>query len=323
MLDYERRELLDTDDRWNVDHYLFSADGDVAWEIQYDQPVLEIEEAFGSLLGISTMGWGHWLGDYVPRYLFAVLSGHLPRVPVLIDAGMPETHRQLLELVMPEGTEIIELSPEHEVRVRRLWCAPSPGYAPFLPRFNERFAWDKFCTVPARWTPVLTEMGRAVDLLPQIEPSMERLFLGRKPYRWTKLLNCEAIESLARARGFTIVYPEDYPLRELAKYVRSARYVVGPVGSQMINTYFARPGAHVCYLTHPLLLGAWPYPLGAIGIDVTMITGPAVNLNNAPEPPTFGYPHHADYEIDPNRFTGFLDEWLDDYSLSGSVPEGR
>jgi hypothetical protein len=309
-LDYEHYELLETDDRWNVDHYVFHADRDVAYQIRYDQPIVELDEAFGSLLGTSTMSWGHWLGDYIPKYIFAVLSGHLPRVPVLIDAGMPETHRQALELVMPEGTHIVEISPESEVRVRRLWWAPSLGYAPLLPHFNAKFSWDKFCTVPARWTSILTEMGRAVDLLPHMEASTDRLYLGRKPYRWTKLLNAETIESVARSRGFTVVYPEDHALRELAQYVRNARYVVGPVGSQMVNAYFARPRTRVCYLTHPFLMGAWPYPLSAIDVDVTMVTGPARNLNDAPEPPTFGYPHHADYEIDPDRFAAFLDEWV-------------
>lgn len=309
VLDYEQFERLDTDDRWNVDHYVFRADGDVACRIRYDQPVVEIDEAFGSLLGTSTMSWGHWLGDYIPKYIFAVLSGHLPRVPVLIDSGMPQTHRQALELVMPEGTDIVEISPEHDVRVRRLWCAPSLGYTPLLPHFNAKFSWDKFCTVPARWIPILTAMGRAVDLLPHVN-STERLYLSRKPHRWTKLLNYDAIESIARSRGFTIVYPEDHPLRELAQYVRNARYIVGPVGSQMVNTYFARPGTRVCYLTHSFLMGAWLYPLSTIGVDVTMVTGPAAHLNNAPEPPTFGYPHHADYEIDPGLFAALLDEWV-------------
>ena len=179
-------------------HYVFHADRDVTYQIRYDQPIVEIDEAFGSLLGTSTMSWGHWLADYIPKYIFAVLSGHMPRVPVLIDAGMPETHRQALELVMPEGTDIVEISPESEVRVRRLWWAPSLGYAPLLPHFNAKFSRDKFCTVPARWTSILTELGRAVDLLPRTEASTERLYLSRKPYRWT---NCSTERRLSRSRG--------------------------------------------------------------------------------------------------------------------------
>jgi len=314
-LDYERFELRETKDRWNVDHYIFHAEHDVARWIAFDQPIVEIDEAFGSLLGTSSTSWGHWLGDYVPKFVLAVHSGQLPHVPVLIDAGLPQTHRQALELIMPEGTEIIEISPEWEVRVRRLWYAPSLGYAPLLPHFNPTFFWDKFCTVPARWTPILAAMGRAADSLPQIEGPGERIYLSRKPYRWTKLLNGDAIESIARSRGFAILYPEDYPLPELARYVRNASFVIGPVGSQMVNAYFAKPGTRVCYLTHPFLMGAWPYPLRAAGVDVTMFIGPATNVNDAPEPPTFGYPHHADYQVDPVCFTGFLDEWL-----AGEVP---
>lgn len=309
-LDYEPRELRETDDRWNVDHYVFAAHGNVAREIAYDQPVLELDEAFGSLLGTSTMAWGHWVGDYVPRYVSAALSGRLPPVPVLIDAGMPATHKELLEMLLPQGTSVVEVAPDYEVRVGRLWCAPSLGYSPLLPHFNDKFAWERFCTVPSRWMPVLTAMGRSADAAGVPKDASERIYLARKPFRWTKMLNYQAIESLARSRGFRVLYPEDHSVRELAAYVRNARYLMGPVGSQMANAFFARPGTRVCYLTHPLLMGAWLYHLRAVDVDVTMIAGPAVNVNDAPEPPTFGYPHHADYEIDVDRLSGFLDGWL-------------
>ena len=308
VLDYEQRELLLVADRWNVDPYVFSSEGDVAWKIEFDQPFVEIEEAVRS--GVSTMAWGHWLPDYVPRYVSAVSSGHLPKVPVLIDSGMPPTHRELLEFVMPEGTEIIEGSPEPELRVGRLWCAASLTYSAMLPRMQENFPWDLFCSDPARHAAVFNEIGRSVDRLPQTELSADRLYLARKPFRWTKMFNHDTIESLVRSRDFTVVYPEDYPLREIAKCVRSARYIMGPLGSQMWNALFARPGARVCYLTHRFLFGAWPYVLRDMGVDVTMLDGPAVNLNDGPEAPTFGYPHHADYEIEPDRLAKFLDEWL-------------
>src|SRR5579863_8296120 len=45
-LDYEQRELVTIGDRWNVDQYVFSSDGDVAWKIEFDQRFVDIDEAF-------------------------------------------------------------------------------------------------------------------------------------------------------------------------------------------------------------------------------------------------------------------------------------
>jgi capsular polysaccharide biosynthesis protein len=167
-------------------------------------------------------------------------------------------------------------------------------------------------TVPNRYVPVLSDMGRRADLQPKTN-GPERLYLARKPHLWTKLLNHEAIEAVAVSRGFTVIHAEEHSFEWQVSWVRNARFVLGPVGSQLFITFFARPGTKLCYLTHPFTIESQStfYPLAAMGIDVTMLLGRPGNLNNAPEHPTFGFSSHADYEIDPDVLAGFLDEWLD------------
>ena len=86
--------------------------------------------------------------DYLPRYVAALASGALPPVPVVVDADLPKTHRQALDMMLPEGVEIIELPPFTTARVRRLWCAPSLMYMPLHEKANGRFKWDYLAAPP-------------------------------------------------------------------------------------------------------------------------------------------------------------------------------
>jgi hypothetical protein len=124
--------------------------------------------------------------------------------------------------------------------------------------------------------------------------------------RWSRNVNVAAIEAAARERGFSIVYPEDLDFAEQVRLVRQARFITGPDGSAIyFLSWFAQPGTKLCSLTHdhtiglPVLTGL----LSAVGIDVTILTGPRVQID--PE-----YPDFADYTIDEAGFCEFLDQWL-------------
>jgi capsular polysaccharide biosynthesis protein len=230
----------------------------------------------------------------------------MPPVPVLIDAGMPETHRQALELLLPKGINTITIPPLAIAHVRRLWCAPSLMYMPVHEKMNDRFKWDYLASPPARFAPVLAEMtDRIHQALSSHVASPERVFLARKPTRRRKLVNRDAIEMIAKARGFEIVYPEDLDFADQFNLLSNARYVMGPEGSAIFLAFFARPGSKLCILNHPYTLGL-PVLTGLlreIGIDVTVLTGPYVQENEQ-------YPHFADYQIKENQFLSFLDGWL-------------
>src|SRR5207237_7962266 len=105
------------------------AEDGAVWMIgpEKEAATIELEEAF-MLLGPHSDGFGHWMLDLLPRYIAASASGVLPPVPVLIDANMPPTQRQCLELMVPKGVEIIALPSFATTRVRRVWCASSQSY---------------------------------------------------------------------------------------------------------------------------------------------------------------------------------------------------
>jgi capsular polysaccharide biosynthesis protein len=118
------------------------------------------------------------------------------------------------------------------------------------------------------------------------------------------MVNHAAIESAARSRDFQVVYPEELSFADQVALVRGARYVVGPEGSAFTLTYFSRPSSKVCVLCHPTIEAAACVTDVIDGVDITVLIGPVVR--NGP-----GFRHRADYEIDPARFSEFLDRWLE------------
>src|SRR5262249_49103597 len=139
LLDYQGGELSRIDDQLDFDPAIFQATDGAAWVITSndDTNAVELDTAF-SLLGCHAQAFGHWMWEYLPKYIASGLSGTLPNVPILIDAAMPKTHRQALELLIPDGVDVVELAPYKTARVKRLWCAPSIMYLGLLEKINER-----------------------------------------------------------------------------------------------------------------------------------------------------------------------------------------
>lgn len=303
VLDHQGSELAQIDFFLDFDPAVFHASPGAAWMIapQDNANSIELEEAL-TLLG----PWGHYFGDWMldqlPTYVAATLSRALPPMPILIDAGMPRTHRQSLELMLAGNTEIIELPAFETVRVRRLWCAPSHKiYSGFLQ--TERWKWDYSAISPARFAPIVQEMRRRADKALPSTSGPEKVFLARKGSLHRKLVNHSAIEGAAAARGFVISYPEDLDFAGQVRLVRNARHVVAPDGSALFLGYFARPGTKLCVLTHPLILEMQFESALLKDLDVTLLTGPYVGKK-------VKTPEDSDYEIEEASFCSFLEDWL-------------
>jgi len=304
LIDVERDELTRLDDQLDLDSAIFRATNDYAWIMSPGSSAVPVEEAF-SLMGPHSYAFGHWMWEYLPKYIEATLSHAMPLVPVLIDAGMPTAHREALELILADGAEVIELSQLATARVKSLWYAPTPMHMPLLEKMNERFRWDYLASPPRRFARIIREMNRRVDRhMSTIDHGSDRVFLARRPSLHRKLVNHEDVEAAAEAQGFRILYPEDFEFREQVRVLRNARFVVGPEGSAMFLAFFARPGTQVCILNHPYTIGLAVLTglLEETGVGVTVFTGPSVNVNEQ-------YPHFADYLIDLRSFSTFLREW--------------
>jgi capsular polysaccharide biosynthesis protein len=304
LLDFEGGELARADERFAVDPPVVAGSVEDVW-IRAPQPAeLALDRAF-TLLGPMTPQFGHWMWEYMPKYVVAGLAAELDGVPVLIDAHMPATHRQFLRMLLPSSTDVIEVPYSASVRVAQLWCAPRLFFVPVFPRsYNPSRVPDR-AAPPERFAAAVHEMWRRLDVNRHTTSGPKRVFLARKAEQNHKLRDHVAIEELAERRGFVIIYPQDLDFADQLALMQGARYIIGPAGSAMFLSYLARPGTKLCMLDSENTFRATTYTclLEELDIDVSLLTGSVVQESEVP--------HHADYSIPAKTFAEFLDSWLE------------
>jgi capsular polysaccharide biosynthesis protein len=315
LLDFEGEEYARVDDVQQFDPSVLDGARDRVWTMESGAPALHLEEAF-LLTGHYAMDFGHWITEYLPRYMLATLAGLPEHVPVLIDPHVPATVREALAAMLPAGSRLVEAPHLGEVAVDRLWCAANPNFNSWYPARMDAQFWSSMGTEGERFAPLLREWSRRAGDGIEQDTGIPRLYLARKPDNDKKRLrNQQAIEAIARARGFEVRYPEDFPLGEQIRLARNASHIIAPEGSNALLACFARPGAKALFLSPPYTLPLVDVNgvLAGLGIDLTVLTGP-----------DFPSPHEAeycgywnDYEIDPLLFERELDRWL-----AGDPPDG-
>ena len=163
LLDFDDTELDMFDCEFDIDPSFFSANRHSAWVVnaEDDSTCLQIDEAF-TLLGPQLGAFGDFMMQYLPRYLWADMSGELPHVPVLSSSRLPPTIRDAIRLVVPPEVEIIEVDPLQPVHVRRLWCGSNLTYAPAREVMDERYSTLHTYPSPQLIVPVVSELNRRV-----------------------------------------------------------------------------------------------------------------------------------------------------------------
>jgi capsular polysaccharide biosynthesis protein len=292
------------DCEFDIDPSFFSARRHAAWVLapEDDPASLQIEEAF-TLLGPHLGGFGDFMMQYLPRYLWADMSGELPHVPVLSSSRLPQTIRDALGLVVPAGVEIIEVDPLQPVHVRSLWCGSSLTYAPAREVMDERYSTLHTYPSPELIVPVVSELNRRVAPHVVRDRGPKNVFLARQPWRWSQLLNAPEIEAVAAELGFTVVYPDELTFVEQVNLVANARRVVAPEGSALFLCYFASPATQLLILENAVVEGGNIWRAFFPNCEPTGMAGTVVDYDDS-------FPHRSSYRIDPRRFREVLREWL-------------
>ena len=307
LLDFEGAELEGLEDQPAFDASILHGTRERVWTMEGAQPSLQLDEAF-LLTGRYALDFGHWITEYIPRYMLARLAGLADHLPLLVDPRAPATVREALAAMLPPGARIVEAPHLGEVAVAKLWCAANPVFNAHYPvRMDERM-WSILGAEAKRFAPLLREWTRLAGAQVEAATGIERLYLARKPSnRKKRLRNQDAIEAIAVSRGFEIRHPEDYSIAEQIRLVRNAGHVVAPEGSNALLASFARPGSKALFLSPPYTLPLVDVNsiLAEMGIGLTVLTGPDFEL---PYEDFCGY--WNDYEVDPALFERVLDEWL-------------
>lgn len=257
-------------------------------------------EAGLMLFGLQSKNYGHWLLEFVPRLLWFNDPACPSGFPICIDDHMPETHRQIVELLDTRARPILPL-PAQATRFRELGVAPVPTFFPF----------DSRPGVPvydAIWpADVLGAMRRAVlERLAARGVNLRRtgrkIVLSRRGFAQRQLLNeAEIIEVLTR-QGFEVVFPEKLSFAEQVALYHTADTIVGSASSALTNCIFCNPQARVIALIHEnrsFNFRGYTSMVASSGVQVLFIRGKTAGG-------TVTHAFHANYSVSPSLVTKAL-----------------
>ncbi|MDE3749488.1 glycosyltransferase family 61 protein [Methylobacterium radiotolerans] len=252
-------------------------------------------EAGLMLFGLQSKNYGHWLLEFVPRLLWFNDPACPSGFPICIDDHMPETHRQIVELLDERDRPILSL-PAKATRFRELGIAPVPTFFPFdsrpgMPVYDA--IWPK---------DILAGMRRALlDKIAMqgndLRPNGRRIFLSRRNFTQRQLVNeSEINEDLSRF-GFEVVHPEQLSFVDQIALYHSADVIVGSASSALTNCIFCNPRARVIALIHEnrsFNFRGYTSMIESSGARLLFIRGTTVAGENT-------HPFHANYSVAPSK----------------------
>ncbi|SFI14596.1 glycosyltransferase family 61 protein [Methylobacterium brachiatum] len=243
------------------------------------------------MFGLQSKNYGHWLLEFVPRMLWFNDPACPSGIPICIDDHMPETHRQIVELLDERERPIVAL-PAQATRFRELGVAPVPTFFPFdsrpgVPVYDA--IWPADVLGAMRRTVLERLAARGTDL----RRTGRKIVLSRRGFVQRQLLNEAEIIDALRKKDFEVVYPETMSFLEQAALYHSADIIVGSASSAMTNCIFSNHNAKVIALIHEnrsFNFRGYASMIGASGARVLFIRGQT-------QRGAATHPFHANYSV--------------------------
>jgi len=245
------------------------------------------------LFGFQSRQYGHWLLEFVPRMLCFNDPACPSGLPLCVDDGMPETHRQIVALMDTRDRPIVTLPPV-ATRFRDLGLAPVPAFFPFdtrpgLPIYDAIWPRDILAAVRDRILQRLAADG--VDL----RRTGRRIILSRRGFTQRQLVNEAEIVETLQPHGFEVVQPEQLTFAEQVQMYHAADIIVGSASSALINCIFCRPGARVVALAHEspeFYFRGFTSFVESSGARLLFVRGTTLQAEGV-------HPMHANYRVTP------------------------
>ncbi|MDQ0512387.1 glycosyltransferase family 61 protein [Ancylobacter amanitiformis] len=301
LADYHDEELAARPTDYRFDPVLFEQpSGAPAAALLGPQDGPPLDEAI-DLIGVTAYNFGHWIVEYVLRLFVLRTQGLADGVPILIDAGLPQSQRDAMALYSEGRHPIIEVGALRTRFVRRLWVPTNLCFVPIMPPAGMPITVHYISPQPAYTAGLCRAMAEAIR---PIEGTPRRIFLARKMSLHRKLMNDVEVMDTCRAAGFEVFYPEDHDFHFQVSLCRNAEMIIGPDGSQMLMAMHARPGTRMLILNHPFLenLPTFTHLMEEIGVEAQVLPGTCVRMDEA-------YRKFSDYTISPDDLRAVFAEW--------------
>lgn len=218
--------------------------------------------------GLASNAYGHWIPEFLPKLQFLQQHPDYKELPVIIDAGMPQSHTDLLKHLC--DNPLITLENNESISCKRLLVAPSPTFLPveFLP--ND----IPIHEMPGISPKALRFIQEKANTLTNSRPT-RHIFLARKNMQWRRLINEDEIIEDLSTLGFEAIYLEDMSTREQIELFQQAKTIVAPNGSALLNVIFSSTEVNVLILAQPNLFnwGTYQGPMDELGYKSICVCG--------------------------------------------------
>lgn len=254
----------------------------------------EIAECGIHLSGSSSVVYGHWMYEYLPKLKLIDSLPQYDDFPLYVDDAMPPSHYQALEILNQGKREIRVLKTGSAVVFDRLLVAPQFTFFPFACKpgvpASIHIAPTSLEAVQFLRERMLSSLG--LDAKPRSGGMKgRRIYLGRTG-GGRKLMNSQEIESELEHYGFEVVYPERLTFAQQVRLFNEAEYIFGPNGSAFVNVIFCRQGSKIVSFAqnYPSNFASWAQAMEQMGYRHLYVAGTAVAG-------TGWHEHHFDYEV--------------------------
>ena len=277
---------------------------------RYRQDLLLDESGFATLqaergvhlTGASSVNYGHWLTEYLPKLQLLATHPDYAATPIYVDQDMPASHFRALRLLAAGAERIERVPPRTIVQFDRLLLAPTHTFFPFVckPETVPSVAIGSFAPVAfaAMRDTLLGALG--LDSAP-LPAAGRRLFLARQT-KGRALINEEELQALYARHGFEIIHPARLDFDAQVRLFNQADCIAGPNGSAFFNLMFCRKGARVITFvqSHAANFAAWAHLVESLGHRHLYVAGDAIAG-------TSWQAHHLDYMVAPDLARRALD----------------
>jgi capsular polysaccharide biosynthesis protein len=114
-------------------------------------------------------------------------------------------------------------------------------------------------------------LGDTLAARATLRPDMDRIFISRR-IRKRACLNTPEVEEVFARHGFTVLYPEDYPMADQVAIFRRAKVIAGFAGSGLFNICFTTDPKQVVMLQHEAYSATNEYLFASVlGHELTSI----------------------------------------------------
>lgn len=242
----------------------------------------------------------HWIIEVLPR--LSLVNSVSKDVPILVNSNLPPQFYEVLKLFNKDNRQIIKLRANKNYLVKKLY------YPSRLSVVNDNYK-QPIYHKDAIYSPEGIKFVRDTvlnSLNYNNKKGKRKIFISRSGSDYRQLLNSNEIEELLIDKGFEVVFPEKLSFHSQVKIFSEAEIIIGQSGAGMANFIFAPFDCQVIVMMSDAKENNFQlFNALAIASNISMKFVIGKHMSSGSK-----YTIHADFRIDIEEFSKYIDEIL-------------